>query len=523
MKSARNAQISFFLFATTLAILVLGCNTLTRWALPQPEGQPYSPAKADALASQTPPPEPQEPDTPPDIPRHPFPIDPSHERLSPESLPSVPFGPPGDSPQEPDRPRLSGTPQTLATEHFRIHYTLTGSDAVPPNDENHNQHPDYVEEVAKALEYVWDAQVNHFGWGAPPADGGLGGDDRYDVYLENMMDEDGTSGYSEGGYPDTIVGDNPNTPAIEINASHSFLALENDFSESLDWEYENLTTIELMQITAAHEFNHAVQFGYDGNEPLDWLWEATATWMEDEVFNQVNGANEELNAVFKATDTCQLAYGGETRLEDDGHWYGLWIFLRFLSERYGHQAVRALWEAASTADGYTVFDTALADLGISLDEVFRAYSLALLTRDFEEGANYPTVRLEGIAQSGQLFTPLDGAGQLGADYIQIEATGVVTVKLNAKGLDGVIVGIKDEQSHSFAMQNKQISIDGSLFSDLYLIVLNPNRAGSEGACAFSNYTVSVDPTGQAQAASLVLPAPNFIPPVVEGLLDPKEP
>ena len=42
-----------------------------------------------------------------------------------------------------------------------------------------------------------------------------------------------------------------------------------------------------LQVTAAHEYFHLVQFGYDINED-GWIMESTATWAEDEVFDSIN-------------------------------------------------------------------------------------------------------------------------------------------------------------------------------------------------------------------------------------------
>ena len=40
-------------------------------------------------------------------------------------------------------------------------------------------------------------------------------------------------------------------------------------------------------MTAAHEFFHAVQFAYDAADD-QWFMESTATWMEDEIYDDVN-------------------------------------------------------------------------------------------------------------------------------------------------------------------------------------------------------------------------------------------
>ncbi|MBU1662339.1 MAG: hypothetical protein KKD28_12805, partial [Chloroflexi bacterium] len=411
-------------------------------------------------------------------------------------------------------PTFSGEEQTIDSEHFRIHYTLSGSDAVSSLE--------YINTVAEIMEYVWLVEVEQMGWAPPPPDGGFGGDDSYDVYLLNVF-EDGTAGYSDGGFPETLVGDNPRTPFVETRSHYSYLALDNDYAELDEYGDDSLTTLEFMQSTAAHEFNHALQFAYDGEEPAEWLWEATATWVQSQVYPHIHDADEELVSVFKSPDTCQLAYGGETRVEDENHWYGLWIFMQYISENYGPETVRATWEHARELDNYAPLEVALGDAGTSLDEAFRGFSIALLTRDFERGGEYPTLRLEGITTPEALFTPNDGVGQMAADYIQIQADVPVTVRLEAESLHGMLVGLRDGSASLFPMDDNQASVDAGQFDHLYLIVLNENQAATEYDCQFTPYTVRVDPTSKsANLPIITTPAPNFDLPQVKALLDPEE-
>ena len=60
--------------------------------------------------------------------------------------------------------------------------------------------------------------------------------------------------------------------------------LDNDYSRG---EFPTNTPEENLQVTAAHEYFHAVQFGYDVAED-GWVMEATATWAEDELYDGVN-------------------------------------------------------------------------------------------------------------------------------------------------------------------------------------------------------------------------------------------
>ena len=440
-------------------------------------------------------------------------------RLDGSDLPELDFGPPGFSPRDSGRPRLSGDPQTLDTPHFRIHYTLSGDDAVPSKDSNVNGHPDYAEEVARALEYSWRALIEHFGWNAPPGDAGLGGDDRLDIYLEEVYDA-GFAGYVEGDYEGGFRGDNPNSAQFESSASSSYMALDDDYAGYEDQSTSGISLLGFMRSTAAHEFLHMIQYGYDAEEPHEWLWEASATWVQDELFNLVNDGNESLPAVFKAPDSCQLSYGGEERVEDLDHWYGMWIFLRYLSEQYGHESVRAVWESAIDQDGYAAWDLALDGEGITLEQLFRDFAVALLTRSFEEGSDYPVVRLEGEVGINEFFDPVDGVGQLGADYIEILADQVVSVVLDGDTLEGLLVGIADAQASLFPLIDGEARVNASQFEYLYLTVLNLQRAETEERCRFFPYSVVVTPASTTDQAQNTIGAGNFQPPFVEGLEDP---
>ena len=429
---------------------------------------------------------------------------------------------------DPDgRPILSGEETILDTEHFRIHYTLGGSDAISATDHDHNQYSDYADQVAQALEYVWWAEIEQFGWAAPPPDEGIGGDDRYDIYLQEVL-YNGTMGYTEGSNArfrsNTQNGDNPNTPAVETRAMASYMVLDNDYNGLEEYSVEHYDPLDIMRSTAAHEFNHACQFGYDGEEPADWLWEATATWMQDEVYDDTNDVIENIYSVVKSPDTCQTASGGKNRVEDEYHWYGEWIFLRYISELYGQATVRAIWEYTPKFDGYEAIEAALSDAGTTIDETFRGFSIALLTRSFEEGTNYPTVRLEGEATPGNVFTPLDGVGQMGADYVEIKSLATLQVTLNAADLEGLLLGIKGDEASLFTMNGNQVVLNAGPFTHLYLLIINLNQAQAGADCQVSAYTVDIQTTSQTTnlPTSETFSVPNFKVPKVEPLLDPKE-
>ena len=55
--------------------------------------------------------------------------------------------------------------------HFRIHYVLSGPDAVDSTDTNRNGIPDYVDSCGNAFEYAYTIQVDSMGFPPPPNNG----------------------------------------------------------------------------------------------------------------------------------------------------------------------------------------------------------------------------------------------------------------------------------------------------------------------------------------------------------------
>ena len=102
-------------------------------------------------------------------------------------------------------------------------------------------------------------------------------------------------------------------------------------------------------MTAAHEFFHAVQFHYDIGEDI-WFMEGTATWIEDEAYDDVNDSLRYLLSSPMGQPTIPLDRNTGFRI------YGTWIFWRFLAEYFGgaipaNGIVRAAWNRADGSPG----------------------------------------------------------------------------------------------------------------------------------------------------------------------------
>ena len=217
--------------------------------------------------------------------------------------------------------------------HVCVHYVTTTADKVPGADGNHNGVPDFVEKTRSTLESVHKTYVNA-GYRAPKSDGTQGGDARTDIYLTQTGD-DGFYGY--------CTSDDPST-AHDV---WSYCVLDNGFQHS---EFPTNTPTENLQVTAAHEYYHAVQFAYDIDDD-HWFMEATATWAEDELYDSVND-----NRQYLSSGQLGEPYNPLDTWSGSIH-YGNWIFFRYLTEKWPSSAggmptiVRSMWRQADGAAG----------------------------------------------------------------------------------------------------------------------------------------------------------------------------
>lgn len=378
--------------------------------------------------------------------------------------------------QAQSRPLLTDE-QTLTTTHFVVHYTVTGTDAVyePDVDVNPaNGVPDYVDWVAEDVETVWQMEIGAMGWLEPPPDTGEGGDTRYDLYLKHIPLYYGYTDYADG-----FLGDNPNSPLVtETKAYYSYVVLENDFSSMTGDKRD------LVRVTLAHEFNHAIQLGTDATEAV-WLMEATATWIEDEVYDGINDNYPFLRDWFENPDTALDL----PDLQAYFYGYARWIFMRYVSEHHGGQAtVRSMWEHAVALDSMDAVNAALAEAGTDFETVFSRFAAAnYVLSSLPQNAPYVYEEADGYrSEVGgveiEAYLPFTGSlvsydsfvvgnGHLenhSAEYWVISATASFSMVFNGNsGIDYAVLGALRQGDRVTVREVSLIGKQGTL------VVYNP--------------------------------------------------
>lgn len=248
----------------------------------------------------------------------------------------------------------------------------------------HATSPTWAAATLTAVERAWTRVVDEMGYRAPAPDGAGGGDARFDVYLADLSSQDGLYGFCAP--EDLAVGQ-------DARAS-SFCVLDNDMAQM------GARPLEALSATAAHEFFHAVQFNYDVAED-PWFMEASATWAEAQVFSRV-------------LDNRQFLPQGQvgrptTPLDSVTAGYGNWIFVQFLAQRGGVDAVRRIWERLDASHG-APDDWSLqgvrrhfADRGGSWPRLYSDFARANFrpARHYAGGASFPRAGVTARARVGR--------------------------------------------------------------------------------------------------------------------------
>ena len=242
----------------------------------------------------------------------------------------------------------AATPLNSTGGHFIIHYSSSGVDS--PNVATINSYTglgltnptDWAVKVAEAFETAYSYYSGTLGYHMPPQVP----DQRYHIYLTSLSGI-GEYGETDNYYQDDLYNNGNNSIVFSGAFNHSspsYIIIDKDFTNSI-FKPGTYTPLQSLLITAAHEYHHAIQFGY--NYYFDtWYAEATSTWMEDEVQDSVNQLYSYIPAWFTQST---LSLDTSVSLSTGGG-YGRWIFNRYLAEQHTPTMIRSIWGKLALLD-----------------------------------------------------------------------------------------------------------------------------------------------------------------------------
>lgn len=295
---------------------------------------------------------------------------------------------------------------------FRIHYTMVDylKDKVPTQDSDSDGVPDYVEEVANAFDYSLEYETN-IGFNYPPIDP-FYGDNKYHI---NIVDLDG------GMYGQTVP--RGLIPDLDHAARYSYIDIENDFSENFYTK-----GIDAVKVTAAHELNHAIQFGYIEKWHEVYLYETTSVWLEESVYPEINDYFQYLPSFY---NDITSRFDTRNYLHEYGN--GLWGI--FLENKFGPQVLVKTWEYLVTMNSFRALDRSLRENGSNFDvelseyytNLFFAFDKGHLNPYFDDAEEFP-----GIETFESIITLNPGKSSIDTSIvIQSRAVSPTYIKVNS--------------------------------------------------------------------------------------------
>ena len=259
-------------------------------------------------------------------------------------------------------------PNEATTAHFYVSYGTIGGGLT-------------INDYVSTLEAAYAKEVTQFGWAPPPTlqpppPPPIG--TRYPVRVEELSGLLGYVSYDEAGTGAGLARDNPSTPWNEEDARASCMVLRRDFGGF------RTPPLRLLEAAVAHEFNHAIQYGYGAFGPDAALLEAATTLMEDEVFDD---SNDNYNYLWPDFRDSLGDYDRTGPLAG----YDQWIVLRGLTERFGtgvpggvEQVMQDFWETISQNENrgqnriepLAALALALEKKGVTLPDAYHDFAIA---------------------------------------------------------------------------------------------------------------------------------------------------
>ena len=360
------------------------------------------------------------------------------------------------------------------TTHFNIHYDTDGSSgSVSSNDVNNNSVPDYVENMGLIFEDVYHFFKDSMGYDITFLNSQNVGNNKYDIFIDNLP-----TNYFAITYTTSFINQ-------ASTSCGSYIKMRNNYNGAA---FQNITELENIKITAAHEFFHAIQFSYNCYERF-WLMEATAVWSEDEIYNEINDHYRYMPSWFQNS--------AKPIDDESSHMYGSFIFFQYIDEHLGgYETIKNIWER-SRSNANSVNDVSFTSINEALESVGSSFSGALNNMrianrimsshqnadpfTYIEAESYPVT---GPLEIAQLYFE-DQIIEYSQNYLAVNSANYIKLDLvaPAKISISILDGYVDDLFHAIVFKHKDrdawtirsgnnFNIDPSVGIDWATIIIN---------------------------------------------------
>ncbi|MGA7838849.1 MAG: MXAN_6640 family putative metalloprotease [Ignavibacteriaceae bacterium] len=223
--------------------------------------------------------------------------------------------------------------------YFRIHFYKPGGSNPPPAYD--------VNQFAIAADSAYDFEVGYLGYPAPPGDAAIDGENKYDIYIDNLG-----SLYGQTNFDTEIVSGS--------NRYYSYMEIDDDFAGFYT------TGINAAKVTVAHEFHHGIQIGnYIYRDTDIFFYELTSTAMETFVYPSIPDYFQYLPSYFSQSS---LGFAGQSG-------YNMAIWDIYLKMNYGYAIIKREWELMPSQNALAAVNSSLVEKGSSFAKAFQDFGV----------------------------------------------------------------------------------------------------------------------------------------------------
>ena len=368
------------------------------------------------------------------------------------------------TPQDTSRQRSMISPDG----HFRLSWNESGPHAVPTPDVSGNGIPDYIDSAFVIFDHVWSVEVDQMGYPAPPSIDGTPVQ-VYNVYFSNLP-------YYGLTWFDKEI------PALPGENYTSYLEVDNDFSGFYS------SGLSGLKVTAAHEFHHAIQLGYDVRSEDFFFYEMTSTWMENKIYPDINDYYQYLPSFFRDVSNTSFDFYNSTTLFP----YGNSLYVQMIESQFGSDIVRQIWEKfPSVSLGMdaiintlrqspynTQWQESLSEYGLWL---YYTGDRAITGRYFTAAVDFPQIRVltsDKVVFSGEFEESRDIKGLANRylefyDLINLEMT---IFSSTQAGSNGGLRWMTPVEESGFLNLNKAYADQKFTSNEVYFLISNATRS-----------------------------------------------
>ena len=293
-------------------------------------------------------------------------------------------------------PAFYGLDKIHQTVNFEIYYTLSGTHAVSPIDNNQNGVPDYIDDVASYSEESYNHQVNILGYLSPPKTKFK----KYRIFVKRTI---------------------PFYGWITFDGEDTLIAVDSSMTWVPDNDDPEGKVKGALKVTIAHELFHAVKASYNWyiDYPVYWFDEATSVWIEEEIYPQVNDYIGYIKDYFN---------NPEESLVPTSYWdsYSRCVFAIYLIKKFDKDIIREIWERSvgKTESLPYVIAEINERSGNNFSGVFQDFTIANYLKDRnyygDDAAKFPDVVIyqKQSLQKDKILKLKNGLDYLGTHYIK---------------------------------------------------------------------------------------------------------